>query len=74
MGNKGLGQYKDNDYLSAIKSVGNILQYYDKDKQLPTFGYGAGVGDINETSHCFALNGKIFDPEVDGLDGVVSAY
>ena len=25
-------------------------------------------------SHCFALNGDIFDPEVDGLEGVVEAY
>jgi hypothetical protein len=28
----------------------------------------------NRASHCFALNGDIFDPEVDGLDGVISAY
>ena len=26
------------------------------------------------TSHCFALNGNIFDPECDGLDGVLEAY
>lgn len=26
------------------------------------------------TSHCFAVNGNIFDPEVDGIDGVVEAY
>jgi len=25
-------------------------------------------------SHCFALNGDIFDPECDGIEGVVSAY
>ena len=25
-------------------------------------------------SHCFALNGDIFDPEVDGLDGVQEVY
>ena len=25
-------------------------------------------------SHCFALNGNIFDPECDGLDGVLDAY
>lgn len=28
----------------------------------------------NRASHCFALNGDIFDPEVDGLDGVIEAY
>ena len=26
------------------------------------------------TSHCFALNGNIFDPECDGLEGVLEAY
>ena len=25
-------------------------------------------------SHCFALNGNIFDPECEGLDGVLDAY
>ena len=29
---------------------------------------------VNRASHCFALNGDIFNPEVDGLDGVVAAY
>ena len=28
----------------------------------------------NRASHCFALNGNIFDPEVDGMDGVIEAY
>ena len=28
----------------------------------------------NSASHCFALNANIFDPEVDGIDGVISAY
>ena len=64
-----------NEYLNAIKSVGNILQYYDSDKQIPTLGFGATVPpSTNRASHCFALNGNIFDPEVDGLDGVMEAY
>ena len=29
--------------------------------------------DVN-CSHCFALNGNIFDPEVDGMEGVEEAY
>ena len=48
------------------------------DKQFPTFGFGAklklGVDYTGAASHCFALNGNIFDPECDGLDGVLSAY
>jgi len=64
-----------NEYLNAIKSVGNILQYYDSDKKIPVFGFGATVPPTtNRASHCFALNGNIFDPEVDGLEGVIEAY
>lgn len=52
--------------------MGNILQYYDSDKEIPVFGYGAQIS--NSHSDCFALNGDIFDPECDGLEGVVDAY
>lgn len=67
------GDLGRNEYLNAIKSVGNILQYYDADKQIPVLGYGAAIPSYG-TSHCFAVNGNIFDPEVDGIDGVVEAY
>lgn len=30
--------------------------------------------ESNDTSHCFALNGNIFDPEVDGIEGVEEVY
>lgn len=64
-----------NEYLKAIRSVGDILQYYDSDKKIPTLGFGACIPPShNKASHCFALNGDIFDPECDGLDGVISAY
>ena len=32
-----------NEYLHAIKAVGGILQYYDQDKRILVFGYGATV-------------------------------
>ncbi len=58
--------------------MGDILQFYDSDKQFPTFGFGAklnlGVDYREGSSQCFALNGNIFDPECDGLDGVLEAY
>lgn len=28
----------------------------------------------NRASHCFAVNGDIFDPECDGIEGVLDAY
>lgn len=64
-----------NEYLKAIRSVGDILQYYDSDKKIPAFGFGACIPPAqSRASHCFALNGDIFDPECDGLEGVMSAY
>ena len=64
-----------NEYLNAIKGVGNILQYYDTDKQIPVLGFGAAIPPYgNVANHCFALNGNIFDPEVDGISGVEEAY
>jgi hypothetical protein len=29
-----------NEYESAIRSIGDILMYYDADKKFPTFGFG----------------------------------
>ena len=65
-----------NEYLQAIKQVGGIVQYYDSDKQFPVYGFGAEVPPAlsGRASHCFALNGDIFAPEVDGLEGIVDAY
>ena len=61
-----------------MKSVGDILQYYDTDKQFPLFGFGAKIPTNSRgqagASHCFALNGNIFDPECDGIDGVLETY
>ena len=28
----------------------------------------------DRAQHCFSLNGDIFDPELEGLDGVIEAY
>ena len=32
---------RKNEYYQALKSVGDILQYYDTDKEFPCFGFGA---------------------------------
>jgi hypothetical protein len=32
-----------NEYLKAIKAVGEILQYYDSDKEIPLYGFGGLV-------------------------------
>jgi len=60
-------------YEVAIRSVGSILAYYDRDQMFPVYGYGAKMPD-GSTSHCFACNGNPSNPEVAGVDGIISAY
>lgn len=39
------------------------------------FGFGAKVPPyLMKPSYCFAVNGDYFDPECDGIDGVIEAY
>ncbi len=52
-----------NEYVQAIRAVGEILQYYDSDKEITTYGFGAKVSPQASVSHCMALNGDIFSPE-----------
>lgn len=71
-----------NQYNKAIKAVGDILKYYDTDQMYPAYGFGAKLYPTNsdqikgrgQVSHCFALNGNIYDPEVEGIEGVIEAY
>jgi hypothetical protein len=66
---------KPNEYLQAIQGVGDILQYYDSDKKIPVYGFGAKLpASYTHVSHCFALNGNIFDPEVNGIPEVKEVY
>ena len=66
---------RKNQYIQAINSVGNILQFYNADKQINLYGFGGAVPPYsNRASHCFALNGDIFNPRVDGIPAVVSCY
>lgn len=60
------------------------MAFYDSHKHFPSFGFGAKLNMFPdkarlgapspETSHCFALNGNIFDPECVGIEGIKEAY
>lgn len=64
-----------NQYLKAIQAVGSILEAYDSDKMIPALGFGGNLTHLyGKTSHCFALNGNIFNPELFGVQGVLEAY
>ncbi len=58
----------------AISAVGRVLEFYDKDKHFPTYGFGAVLPPNNVTSHCFPLNGNAHNPEVAGVQGILQAY
>ena len=56
-----------------MMSVGEIMLNFDTDKEVPMLGFGAVIGG-GKTSHCFAMNGNIFRPEAQGLDGMLHTY
>jgi len=64
--------HRFNAYQSAIIAVGNILQAYDSDGQIPVFGFGAKINGVVE--HCFPLTGNPNNPEVHGIRGIMDAY
>ncbi|RDX76473.1 Protein BONZAI 1 [Mucuna pruriens] len=64
---------RPNAYQRAILEVGEVLQYYDSDKRFPTWGFGARPID-GPVSHCFNLNGSSHYCEVEGIQGIRTAY
>lgn len=69
----------DEDQCGQIlRSVMEILQYYDDDKMYPIYGFGAkvdlGISYPKVTSQCLALNGDVFNPEVSGLEETIGTY
>uniref|UniRef100_A0A8C2J1T5 Copine I n=1 Tax=Cyprinus carpio TaxID=7962 RepID=A0A8C2J1T5_CYPCA len=63
-----------NQYLSAIWSVGQVVQDYDTDKLFPAFGFGAQVPPNFQVSHEFPLNFNPNSPYCQGVQGIVDAY
>ncbi|KAI3942972.1 hypothetical protein MKW98_005484 [Papaver atlanticum] len=64
---------RPNAYQKAIKDVGDVLQCYDSDKRYPCWGFGARPID-GPVSHCFNLSGSSIHSEVDGIQGILTAY
>uniref|UniRef100_A0AAX7VRW1 C2 domain-containing protein n=1 Tax=Astatotilapia calliptera TaxID=8154 RepID=A0AAX7VRW1_ASTCA len=64
-----------NQYLSALWSVGHVVQDYDTDKLFPAFGFGAKLPpDYQAAHHEFALNFNPTNPYCQGIQGIVEAY
>ena len=62
-----------NQYTTAIKAVGSIIEDYDTDKMFPALGFGARVPPTGQVSHEFFLNLKD-NPYCAGVDGLLDAY
>ena len=68
-------QTMENQYTTAIRSVGEIVQDYDSDKQFPALGFGARVPPHGQVSHEFYLNlSQDNNPYCFGVDGLLHAY
>jgi len=65
---------RPNQYVTAITSVGEIIQDYDSDKMFPALGFGARIPPTGEVSHEFFLNLSSDNPFCQGIDGLLSAY
>uniref|UniRef100_F6RP23 Copine-3 n=1 Tax=Xenopus tropicalis TaxID=8364 RepID=F6RP23_XENTR len=63
-----------NEYLTAIWSVGCVIQDYDTDKMFPAFGFGAQIPPTGQVSHEFPINFNPSNPFCSGIQGVVDAY
>ena len=77
--NPGSLHYKDpsgrpNQYVTAIRAVGDIVQDYDSDKMFPSLGFGARIPPGLEVSHEFFLTLDPGQPFCAGIDGVIAAY
>jgi len=62
-----------NQYVTALSSVGTIVQDYDSDKMFPALGFGAKLPD-GTVSHEFFMNMHPTNPFCSGIHGVIQAY
>ncbi|CAM9798021.1 unnamed protein product [Lampetra planeri] len=63
-----------NEYLTALWSIGNVIQDYDSDKLFPAFGFGAQIPPSWQVSHEFPLNFNPANPYCNGVQGIVDMY
>jgi len=68
-----LSQTGENQYTQAIKSVGEIIEPYDADKQFPGLGFGARIPPHGQVSFEFFLN-LSSQPYCNGVQGILDAY
>ena len=68
---------KPNEYVTAIRSVGDVIQDYDSDKMFPALGFGARIPPDGQVSHEFFLTMDPNNPYCKGIEGpgsVLASY
>lgn len=67
-----------NQYQQVIKGIWDIVESYDSDKMIPTFGFGAKPHfpniNSNVVSHCFPINDNPTNPEIQGFNDLMACY
>nr|CAB3233424.1 copine-3 [Phallusia mammillata] len=63
-----------NEYLKALRSVGEVCQDYDTDKLFPGLGFGAKIPPTYQVSFEFPLNFNFQNPFCAGIAGLEAAY
>jgi len=64
---------RPNQYITAIRAVGAIVQDYDSDKMFPALGFGARIPPDGRVSHEFFLN-LTDNPYCEAVEGILEAY
>ena len=62
-----LNPRQPNEYVSALRSVGEVCQDYDSDKLFPALGFGARIPPSFAVSHEFPLNFNFQNPFCNGM-------
>ena len=65
---------RPNEYVLALRAVGDILIHYDSDNMVPVYGFGAKMPGEDSVSHCFNVNLRNDNSEVHQVEGIVDAY
>ncbi|KAK4337237.1 hypothetical protein RND71_043542 [Anisodus tanguticus] len=65
---------RPNSYEIALRSIGEIIQYYNSTHQFPGFAFGAIVPPKTVVSHRFPLNGNMEQPYCEGVDQLIYWY
>ena len=57
-----------------MQLIGNFLMHYDSDGDVDIYGFNGIIPGTTVSSRFFAMNGKMFEPDVDGIEEMIKAY